>query len=50
VFSNRFVGGTSERDDRFDLENDRYLDSWTNCLQSRQVFTGNVILGNAAGT
>lgn len=41
MYANRLVGGTGERDDRYDLENDRYLDSRTDRLQSRQVFTGN---------
>lgn len=38
---NRLVGGIGERDDRHDMEDDGYLDSRTNRLQSRQVFTGN---------
>lgn len=41
---NRLVGGTGERNDRHDMESDRNLDSRTDCLQSRQVFTGNLIL------
>jgi len=40
---NRLVGGIGERDDRHDMEDDGYLDSRTNRLQSRQVFTGNGI-------
>jgi len=41
---NRLVGGTGERYDRHDMENNRHLVSRSNCLQSRQVFTGKVYL------
>jgi len=42
VFLNRLIGRTGERDDRHDMENDCHLVSWSDCLQSRQVLTGNV--------
>lgn len=32
MFVNRFVGWTGERDDRHDLEDERYLVSWTTRL------------------
>jgi len=44
VFLNRLVGGTGERYDRHDMENNRHLVSRSDRLQSRQVLTGNVYL------
>lgn len=44
LFLNRLVGGTGECYDRHDMENDRHLVSRSDCLQSRQVLTGNVYL------
>lgn len=44
VFLNRLVGGTSERYDRHDMENNSDVVSRSDCLQSRQVPTGNVYL------
>jgi len=42
VFPNRLIGGTGERYDWHDMENNRHLVSRSDCLQSRQVLTGNV--------
>lgn len=44
MLANRSAGGIGKRDDRHDMENDSYLDSRTNRLQSRQVSTGNGVI------
>ncbi|KAE9538804.1 hypothetical protein AGLY_005386 [Aphis glycines] len=44
ALAGKLIGGTGERNDRHDMENDCHLVSWSNCLQSRQVLTSNVVV------